>query len=58
MIPEVLIVIGTFIVEHGDLISAVQRAIAGGAKKEDVLRAIESSMVTASDAEMQRELGK
>ncbi len=45
-----------FLVEHLDLIEAIRAAIAGGAKREDVLAAIKATMVAASDAEMHREL--
>ncbi len=45
-----------FLINHLDLISAIKDAIDGGAKHEDVLKAIKASMVAASDAEMHREL--
>lgn len=49
--------IGSFLLEHADTIVAIKEAIGSGASKEDVLRAIRSSMVAASDALMDQELG-
>lgn len=46
-----------FLAEHFDLVEALIEAIAGGASKESLLKAIKASMVTASDEAMKRELG-
>ena len=54
---EVLAEIGAFIVEYADLIFAIKEALAKGASKADIMKGIKASMVTASDAEMLRELG-
>ncbi len=55
MIPF-LSMMGTFFLEHGEIINALFEAIEGGATKEELLKAIRASMVAASDAEMKREL--
>ncbi len=50
-----LATIAAFLLEHADLIGELKDAIDGGATKEDLVKAIKSSMVAASDAEMIRE---
>ncbi len=45
-----------FMLEHLSLIEAVYDVIEGGAKKEDVEKAIRATAIAASDAEMHREL--
>lgn len=46
----------TFLLEHLSLIEALHDVIKGGAKKEDVEKAIRATAIAASDAEMHREL--
>ena len=55
MIPF-LTLLAQFLLEHGDLVNAVMEAVDGGAKKEDILKAIRASMVAASDEVMKQEL--
>ncbi len=52
-----LVAMGTFLLEHGELLNALMEAIDGGTTKEELLRAIRASMVAASDEQMKRELG-
>ena len=54
---EALATVGGFLLEHADLLEAIGKALEGGATKDDILKGIKASMVTASDAEMRRELG-
>lgn len=53
---QFMLMMGQFLLEHGDIINAVMDAIQGGADKEQMMKAIRASMVAASDAEMKREL--
>ena len=46
-----------FLAEHADVIGAIEKAIAAGAEKQALVKAIEQVMVEASNAEMRRELG-
>lgn len=46
-----------FLGEHFELVEALIEAIANGASKESVLKAIKASMVEASNERMKRELG-
>jgi hypothetical protein len=46
-----------FLIKHGDLIIEIEEAIEGGATKEQVRTGIRSSMVLASDAVVEGELG-
>ena len=48
--------IAAFLLEHADLIGELANALAGGASKDDLRKAIRASMVAASDAEMKKEL--
>jgi hypothetical protein len=54
---ESLVAIGTFLLQHADLVSAIKDAIDGGASKQELMKAIERAMVAASDAQMKKELG-
>lgn len=49
--------IGEFLLEHGDVISEISAALAGGATKAQVLAGIRASMLAASDAVVEAELG-
>lgn len=46
-----------FLAEHSALIEALVEAVASGASKDALLKAIKASMVSASDEAMKRELG-
>lgn len=46
----------SFLLEHADLVAEIMDVISGGARKEDVIKAVRSAAVAASDAEMHREL--
>lgn len=48
--------LGTFLLEHGELVNALMEAIEGGTTKEELMKAIRVSMVAASDEQMKREL--
>ena len=52
MIAKIL----AFLLEHVELVEAIYEVIEGGAKKEDVLKAVRATAIAASDAEMHREL--
>lgn len=52
-----LVEIGDFLKDHGDLIKDIVQAFEGGATKDQIRDAIRASMVTASDAVMEAELG-
>jgi hypothetical protein len=49
--------IGTFLVEHGDMIEAILAAFGAGTSKAEVMAGIRASMITASDAAVFAELG-
>jgi hypothetical protein len=46
-----------FLAEHFELVEALIEAVAAGASKDSLLKAIKQSMITASDEAMKRELG-
>ena len=46
-----------FLLDHVNLIGAIQRALTSGTSKEDILKAIEQSAIATSDADMRIELG-
>lgn len=52
-----LIAFGEFLLAHYDLINDIQEALAGGASKELIRKSIRDSMVAASDAVVEAELG-
>jgi len=54
---QFMVMMGEFLLKHGELVNALMEAIEGGTTKEELMRAIRASMVAASDAEMKRELG-
>ncbi len=47
----------SFLLTHANLINAIWEAVDGGATNEQILKAIRSSMVAASDAVVEAELG-
>ena len=49
--------VGEFLINHGNIIKAIVEAFEGGATSDQVLSAIKGSMVTASDAVVEAELG-
>lgn len=51
------VVIGNFLIEHGDMVEAMMQALAGGATKAQVLAGIRAGMVTAADAVVTADLG-
>lgn len=57
MIESVLVEVGTFLVEHPDIIVAVKDALTGGATKDQITQAIKSVQVEASDEIMRAKLG-
>jgi hypothetical protein len=49
--------IGRFLIEHGDTILAIKDALSGGQTKAQLIATIRASMVAASDAAVEAELG-
>lgn len=49
--------VGDFLINHGDLLKACVEALEGGATSDQIRQAIRASMVTASDAAVEAELG-
>jgi hypothetical protein len=49
--------IAKFLLDHGDLISLLKTALESGVNKDDMVKTIKESMVAASDAVMEVELG-
>ena len=52
-----LLAFGEFLLAHSDLITDIQVALEGGASKDALKKAIRDSMVAASDAVVEIELG-
>lgn len=48
--------VGTFLIEHEELLKAIAAALEAGATKEAILLAVRQAMVEASDARMRAEL--
>lgn len=46
-----------FLLEHADLIGDIKEAVESGVTKDSLRKIIRESMVAASDAQMQLELG-
>ncbi len=54
---EALLAVGKFLVDNHELVSAIQEAIEGGATHDEILASIKATMVAASDAVVEAELG-
>lgn len=49
--------VGQFLIDHGNIIKAIVEAFEGGSTEEQILAGIKGSMVVASDAVVEAELG-
>lgn len=56
MIPEAVIAIGSFLVEHADVIKEIEQAIAGGSPKDAIIAALRGVQADTSRAALQEEL--
>lgn len=54
---EALGKVGSFLLEHADLIEEIVSALAAGAPKEAIRKSIRAAKVAASDQAMRDELG-